>query len=128
MRRTRRFLVMAGLVMAVAGCGVPRGAGVLAQQGAGALATLPADEAGVRAALAGQAEAWGRLALMLRQRTLGGIPGVEPGFVELVEQTAALARRQEELIDAGTDDPALDRAALEKFRALWADAARYLGS
>ena len=110
----------------ISGCGVPRAAGPLAAQGVATLTTMPADDAGVREALIHQADAWTQLAVLVRSREFGGIGGVDQSFIALVEQTAALARRQRDLIDAGQDDPTLNRAALEKLRALWADAAKYL--
>jgi hypothetical protein len=70
--------------------------------------------------------AWAEFAALLQQRELGGIGQVDAGFADLAARTAAAARRQVELMDAGQDDPALNRALLEEFGQLWAKAQRYL--
>lgn len=107
------------------GCGVPKEALRQAQQETAA-ATMPAAEEGVRAALRRQAEAWTAFCTALHRRELGGIWAVDAGFVDLAEQTAAIARRQAALMDAGADDPALNRAMLEELQQRWDQAQRYL--
>jgi hypothetical protein len=124
--RTAFLLVMAAGSMAVAGCGVPRSAGALAAQCAAGATTLPADAAGVRAGIAAQDGEWSSLAGLLRQKEFGGITGVDAGFVQLVDQTAALAKREHGLVTQGADDPVLDREALQRFGELWQSADKYL--
>jgi hypothetical protein len=125
--KTRHSLLLAIVIGAiVAGCGVPRQAGVLAAQGAATATTLPADDAGVRQQLANQDAAWATLEQLLQQREFGGITNVDPGFVQLVDQTAALAKRQHDLIDQNQDDPAMNRQSLQQFNDLWQSANRYL--
>jgi hypothetical protein len=124
--RTRRMgAVLAVVAATLAGCGVPRDAGRLAATQA-TVSTMPADDAGVRAALLEQDAAWQSLAGMLKKRELGGITGVDGRFSELVGRATAFAARQRELIDQGRDDPAQNRATLESFRALWQQTSRYL--
>lgn len=118
---------LAGILIvaaAVSGCGLPREAGTLAA--AQAAATLPADDVGVRAALAAQAAAWSRMAMLSGQREFGGIAATDPRFGQLCGQAAALAARDALLIQQGQDSVAEDRAALDAFRALWQQTNRYL--
>lgn len=119
-------LAVAGGVVGMAGCGVPREAGATAGRQAAALAAVPGDEAAVRTALLAQADAWNALSNTVRQKAAFGVT-VGTDFVGLVDQTAALARRQRTLIQQGADDPAADRQALEEMRKLWVDVQRYLG-
>jgi hypothetical protein len=63
---------------------------------------------------------------MLQKSEFGGIQGVDPAFTKLVVQTAALARRQRDLINAKEDDPPNNRQALEKLQRLWQTANQYL--
>ena len=111
----------------LAGCGVPRAALEQARVGAVVTKGVPTDETGVREALRRQAPRWEAFAQTLRQRELGGVLWVEEGFVDLVERTAALARRQVELMDAGEDQAELNRAVLTEMAGLWEEARRYLG-
>ncbi len=124
----RWFLGMAvGVVLAgLAGCGVPREAGALAAQEVSLLAAAGDDDAAVKAALTGQTEAWNSLSGLLSRRELGGA-AVTADFAALVEQAAALARRQKALMDAGQDDPADDRRALQAMEKMWQDVRTYLG-
>lgn len=62
----------------------------------------------------------------MRQRQPGGT-AVKADFAALVEQAAALARREKALIDAGEDDPAANRRALAAMRKMWGDVRAYLG-
>ncbi len=88
---SRKFFLGVGLVMAgaLAACGVPKEAGLIAAQGAAASATMPADDAGVREELKGQAAMWEQLSGLLKKREFGGIMGVDSDFGHLVDQTAA---------------------------------------
>jgi hypothetical protein len=109
------------------GCGIPREAAQLAASHVAA--PLPADDAGVRAALRAQADDWTHLGGLLLRSGFGGIRAgaqVNAKFTTLVLQTAALARRQRDLIDHGQDDPQQNRAILERLRSLWASADAYL--
>jgi hypothetical protein len=115
-----------GLAIALGACGVPRQAGVLAAQCAAVATTAPADDTAVRQQLAAQDAAWANLAQLLQQQQFGGITGVDPQFIQLVDQTAALAKRQHDLITQNQDDPAFDRQALQRFNDLWQSANRYL--
>jgi hypothetical protein len=124
MKRIRVIMAAAG-AMLLAACGVPREAGTLAAQEAAA-ATAPADDAAVRQRLQQEAAAWSTLGGLLQKRELGGITGVDAGFVQLVQQTAALAKRQNDLITQGHDDAAMNRESLEHFNQLWQGADRYL--
>jgi hypothetical protein len=126
MKTRLRGLAVAAVVLLVAGCGVPREAGRLATAEVGVLAVLPAEDDAVRRMLAGQPAAWEQLAGLLDRQELGGT-AVGEDFRALVCEAAALARRQKELLDAGEDEAALNRAALAKMRAMWGDVARYLG-
>lgn len=115
------------LTALLAACGIPREAGHLAARHAAE--PLPADAEGVRAALAAQGDAWTRLGGLLLQNEFGGIRAgteVHTQFTAIVVQTAALARRQRELIERGEDDPDQNRAVLERLRALWKSANAYL--
>ncbi len=122
-----RFVWVVLAAVALSGCGVPREAGGLARREAAVRGAAAADDAAVRAALAGQAEAWEALAGMARRREVLGV-AVGADFVALVDQAAALARRQGELIAAGEDEAALNREALERMRKLWGEVERYLGN
>jgi hypothetical protein len=114
------------LALLFAACGVPRDAARLAAAGAALPAPAAEDDAATRAALADQADAWTRFAARLRDREPGGLLGVDPRFVDLAVQTAALARRQRDLIAASQDDPALNRQSLARLRTLWQTANAYL--
>ena len=105
-----RRLMWAGVlvVLGFAGCGVPREAGPAAGRQAAALAALSDDDAAIRTALLAQADAWNTLSNTVRQKAAFGVT-VGSDFVGLVDQTAALARRQRTLIQQGVDDPAADR-------------------
>jgi hypothetical protein len=80
----------------------------------------------VRAALVAQDDAWQSMAGLVGKRELGGIVGVDGRFTELVQRAAAFSAREKALIQAGQDDPAEDRTALENFEALWRETDRYL--
>ena len=124
MKRIRVIMAAVG-AMVVAACGVPREAGRLAAEEAAATA-VPAEDGAVRQRLQGEAAAWSTLTGLLQKRELGGITGVDAGFVQLVQQTAALAKRQNDLITQGHDDAALNRESLAHFHQLWQGADRYL--
>jgi len=124
MGRTR-FILVAALAVALAGCGVPRATLQLAQQQA-ALSTANLTDADVATALRNQADQWAQLSTMLQQRQLGGILLVDARFVELAASTAASAARLRAQMDAGTDDPALRRDLLAAYQALWSQAEAYL--
>ena len=98
----------------------------MARREAALLGSVAADDAAVRAALVGQVDAWDALADMVRRHDAFGV-SVGADFVALVDQTAALAQRQSDLIAQGKDDPAANRQALEQMRKLWGDVQRYLG-
>jgi hypothetical protein len=121
----RKVLGLA-LVLVLAGCGVPRSAGQFALRQEGLAAGVADDDASIRAALAGQADAWISMEQFMRQRQPGGT-AVKADFAALVEQAAALARREKALIDAGEDDPAANRRALAAMRKMWGDVRAYLG-
>ncbi len=123
MRNVHRCALLV-VLFGLASCGVPRSTGELAR--GAAAATLPADPAAVRTALRQQAEEWGQLAAGLRQQEPGGILFVDERFITLVEQTAALARRQAALMDAGADNPQKNAQLLREFHDLWEQAAAYL--
>jgi len=114
------------IVLVLAGCGVPRETGPAALRQAAALETVGTDDAAVRSALLAQSDAWNSLSNTVRKQVPMGV-SVDPDFVSLVDQAAALGRRQRELIEHGTDDPAQNRALLETLKKLWRDVARYLG-
>jgi hypothetical protein len=122
--------VSMGLVFGVAGvlaaCGVPKEAGLVAAQGAAASATMPADDGSVREELKSQAAMWGELSALLKKREFGGIMGVDSTFSTLVDQTAALAQRQQDLISQNQDDAAHDRQTLQDLHTLWQSANKYL--
>jgi hypothetical protein len=120
-----RVITVATGAMVLAACGVPREAATLAAQEAAA-ATVPAEDAAVRQRLQQEAGAWSSLGGLLQKRELGGITGVDAGFVQLVQQTAALAKRQNDLITQNQDDAAMNRESLERFNQLWQGADRYL--
>ena len=63
---------------------------------------------------------------LLGIRELGWITSVDAGFVQLVQQTAALAKRQNDLIGQHQDEAAMNRESLEHFNHLWQGADRYL--
>ncbi|HVX83681.1 MAG TPA: hypothetical protein VH253_02580 [Phycisphaerae bacterium] len=121
-----RAMWMAAAIGAVAGCGLPREAGRLAATEAASATTMPADDAGVRAALVAQDGAWQSLSGLAGKQEFGGITGVDARFTELVRRAAAFSARQRTLIEAGQDDPAADRAALQSFEELWRQTNRYL--
>lgn len=124
MRRMRLLAVVMG-GLALAACGVPREAGRLAAVEAAA-ATMPADDAAVRQRLQEEAAAWGNLSALLQKRELGGISGVDAGFVQVVNEAAALAKRQSDLMSQGQDDAATNRESLQHFHHLWQGADKYL--
>jgi hypothetical protein len=126
MRIPARTLTLLLLAASLEACGVPREAGRVAAVNATALEQLPADDQAVRGALVAQADAWTHLAALLLDRELGGIQGVDPEFTRLIVQTAALARRQRDLINQQEDDPPHNREALGKLRNLWHSADAYL--
>jgi hypothetical protein len=111
----------------LAACGIPRDAGTLAA--AAAIDPLPADDDAIRQSLLTQADAWTRLSALLLETQIGGIhagSAMNSRFTALVLQTAALARRQAELIERNEDTPEENRAILERFQALWRSADAYL--
>ena len=110
----------------LAACGVPKEAGMVAAQGAAASTTMPAEDADVRAELKSQAAMWAQLSALLKKREFGGIMEVDSTFGNLVDQTAALAQRQEDLITQNQDDAAHDRQALAELHQLWQSANGYL--
>jgi hypothetical protein len=129
MRRMGAILV-AVVLMGWGGCGVPKEAGQLAGREEALLEQsgneVQQDDAAVRATLVSQADAWGTMAALMRRRVAFGT-AVRSDFVSLVDQAAALARRQRELIEQGKDEAAANRAALEEMRKMWGDVRRYLG-
>ena len=112
-------------VLVLAACGVPREAGRLAAQESAA-ATMPGEDAAVRQQLQQEAEAWSTLSALLQKQELGGITAVDAGFVQLVNQAAAVAKRQNDLISQHQDDATLNRDTLQHFNHLWQGADRYL--
>jgi hypothetical protein len=117
------LVVIATLV--IGGCGVGPEASALARREAGLLATLPADDEGVRRALLRQPEAWSALSVQIERKQLGGMP-VGGDFRELVRETGQLARRLKALIEAGEDDAAANREALQRLQGLWRKSGEYL--
>jgi hypothetical protein len=117
--------VTALLILALlTGCGVPREAATFSAQHA--TASLPVDDALIRATLTHEAADWTHLAALLLEREAGGITDVDRKFTALVTRTAALARRQRDLIAAGQDNPDANRAALLQLHQLWQTADAYL--
>ena len=114
------------LITLLTSCGVPREAGRIAASAALESTQLPADDAAIRQSLTRQADRWTHLAALLQQQEFGGITGVNPKFTNLVSQTAALARRQRDLIAQNQDNPQNNRAALTRFHSLWQSANQYL--
>lgn len=111
----------------LAACGIPRDAARLAA--ASAADPFPADDDAIRESLRVQGDAWTRLSALLLEREIGGIHAggaANSKFTALVLQTAALARRQADLIERHEDTPAENRAILERLQALWRSADAYL--
>jgi hypothetical protein len=128
MKEKRTIMGLAAVLFAtltLAACGVPREAGTLAAEQAAA-ATMPMDDAAVRQQLQQEAVAWETLSQLLRKQEFGGITGVDPTFVQLVDQSAALAKRDGDIVTSGQDDTALNRASLQHFNNLWHEADQYL--
>ncbi len=121
MKRNFFWGVMVMVTGMLAACGVPRQAATFATQAA-ASATMPASDDAVREQLVAQDAAWANLAALLQQREFGGIMGVDQNFIDLVSQTAAIAKRQHALIDQHQDDAAFNRQSLERFGQLWQSA------
>jgi hypothetical protein len=116
------------LPLLLTACGIPREAASLAAARAAA-APLPADDAAIREALRTQADDWTHLAALTLRSEAGGIQAGAASrekFTSLVVQTAALARRQRDLLDAREDDPQTNRAVLERLQSLWRSADAYL--
>jgi len=124
MLRTRRCAALLALGIVLAGCGVPRQTLEIARLQAAL--PVPPDEPQVRAALQRQADAWAQFADLLQQRELGGIGQVDATFVALVQRTAAVARRQVQIMAQKQDDPAVNRDVLEEFTRRWQQSQRYL--
>jgi hypothetical protein len=121
------WLVVGGLwCVVLASCGVPREAWSLAGREEAVLGAVAEDDAAVRGALVAQADAWDAMADLVQRQDAFGTP-VNGDFIGLVRQTAALARRQRELIERGEDDAGLNRQTLAQLRRIWSDARRYLG-
>jgi hypothetical protein len=113
--------------LTLAGCGVPREAASLAH--AAAAASQPADAADpavIRTALLAQRQQWNQLEMLVYEQEFLGVWGVDDRFRTLVSRTAALARRQAQLIEQQQDDPAQNAAAIRALETLWRDADRYL--
>ncbi|HUO07167.1 MAG TPA: hypothetical protein VM008_02460 [Phycisphaerae bacterium] len=124
-----RFMIHGAAALLVAAtlvaCGVPREAGSIAAQHAAA-ATMPADDAAVEQRLQQEAAAWAALSQLLKKQEFGGITGVDAGFVQLIDQTAALAKRDGDIVANGQDNAALNRQSLQRFNDLWHQADQYL--
>jgi hypothetical protein len=110
-------------VVMLMGCGVSREAGALAT--AEAAVGVPGTDAAIRMQLVAEDAQWAQLAQLLQQREFGGI-SVDAAFVNLVSQTAALAKRQHELIDQNLDTADTNRQALQSFQQLWQSTSKYL--
>jgi len=118
-------LTLLTLTTLVSACGVPRESASYASQHANE--TIPADDTSIRRQLQTEGDRWTHLAnLLLTTNELGGITGVNPKFTSLVLQTAALARRQQDLIAALEDTPEENRATLTRLHTLWQSADAYL--
>jgi len=120
--------MLCGVVMGVlllVGCGVPRETLMLARVEAAIGTHADANDAQIREKLVAQEQAWKTLAALMLKREFNGIV-VDEQFVELVQQVAALAKRQRQLIERQEDDTDLNRQTLERFERLWRDAERYL--
>ena len=89
--RTCLMMTVGLWVMMLVGCGVPREAGALAT--AEAAVGVPGTDAAIRTQLVAEDAQWAQLAQLLQRREFGGI-SVDATFVNLVNQTAALAKRQ----------------------------------
>ena len=88
MKRPKIALFLPLLLLAA--CGVPQASLQLARQ----QSALPADnltDDQVTAALRNQADQWNAMAALVNKQELGGIPFVDPNFLNLVHQTAAAA-------------------------------------
>ncbi len=124
-----RNFFFAGLflfILLLVACGVPREAGTLAAATAAANTTIPATDDAVRQQLISQDAAWSNLAALLQRHEFGGITGVDQNFIHLVRETAAIAKRQHDLIDQQKDDPAFNRQSLDRFNHLWQSTTQYL--
>ncbi len=127
--RLGKWLGVSFLVVGLGACGVPRGAGEMAQREQGRLlglasAEMPAEA--VRAELVRQAQQWQEYAVLVQKRELGGFGGTDGTWEGLVQQTAAVVRRHVELLERGQTDAATDREMLRRVRAMWGKQADYL--
>ena len=104
-------------------CGVPRAALDQARVAATQTASTDAD---IRQNLLAQSQLWQTFSDTLHRRELGGLWGVDASFITSIEQIAAIARRQAELIHQNADDPTLNRALFEEFQNRWRQVQTYL--
>lgn len=123
----RRVQWWMALPLLLAACGVPQAVVEVAKQEATASATQPSDDAALVTAVDRQAERWQALSDGLRKREFLGVWPPDEKFTLLVDQTAALAKRQAELAKTGEATPEQNRAALKQMHELWDKVDRYFG-
>ncbi len=107
------------LPLLLAACGVPQSVVQVAKQEAAASATQPADDTELAVALERQADRWQALSEGLRKREFLGVWPPDEKFVLLVDQTAAIAKRQAELAKVGQSTADQNRQTLSQFHDLW---------
>lgn len=123
----RRVQWWVALPLLLAACGVPHSVVEVARQEAAASAAQPADDGQLIAAVERQAQRWQELSDGLRKREFLGVWPPDDKFVQLVDQTAALARRQAQLAQTGEATAEQNRAALNQFHILWISVHNYFG-
>ncbi len=119
----RTIFLAAVMAMMLTGCGAPRQAATLAA--AEAAMAVPTTDADIRTQLAAQDAQWAQLAQLLQQREFGGI-SVDSTFINLVNQTATLAKRQHDLITQNLDNAQANRQAMQSFQQLWQSTSKTL--
>ena len=120
-----RALILLLLLVALTACGVPRAAQPFAAaQAIADISSMTDDD--IRAALRRQDAAWSTFATLIHQREPFGLPAVDQCFLQTIDTVRATARRQCDLMDAHTDDPAKNRQLLTSFNRLWQKSATYL--
>lgn len=123
----RRVQWWVALPLLLAACGVPQSVVDVAKQEATASATQPAEDGKLSDALDRQASRWQEFSAGLRKREFLGVWPPDEKFVLLVDQTAALAKRQAELAKTGESSADQNREALKQFHQLWQKVDGYFG-